>query len=69
MHLTINAKITMKFQSKENIVSILDFQLLLIMLGPLNDTSHWQRSRRLKGEESKLLCSEGRASRITHATK
>ena len=69
MYLTINAKITMKCESKDNIVSILDFQLLLIMLGPFNDTSHWQRSRGLKGEESKLLCSEGRACRTTHATK
>ena len=41
MYLTINAKITMKCESKDNIVSILDFQLLLIMLGPFNDTSHW----------------------------
>lgn len=31
---------TMKFEGNQNILNILDFQLLLLMFNPFNNTSH-----------------------------
>ena len=54
---------TMKFESKQNIVNILNFQLLLVIFNPFDDTFHYQKSLGLKEDKSKMQCSASRVSR------